>query len=141
MKPNSPQPRTYRTRMARRGLTAWRRYYNLILDIYRRLAEKTAKLQELHHKALIHLQLINEDIDKFNRSFDFGLIAAQMEAMGGGGEPMSGGLLSGEREELSTRMLFKHRRLSDEELPPPPVLPPLDQVKGALKRVLSQFSP
>jgi hypothetical protein len=125
----------------RRGLTAWRRFYHLIQDIYARLAAKAAKLQESHHKILIHLQLINEDIDKFNSSFDFGLIAAQMEAMGGGGEPISGGLLSGEREELSTRMRFKHRRLSDEELPPPPSLPPPAQIKGALKQVLSHFGP
>ena len=37
---------------------------------------------------------------------------AQMEAMEGRGEVISGGLLSPEREELSTRMRFKRTRFS-----------------------------
>lgn len=124
----------------RRGLTAWRRHLNLILDLYREMTAKGHSLEELHHKALIHLELLNEDIQKFNTSFDFGLIAAQIEAMQGGGEVISGGLLSTEREELSTRMRFKRKRLSEAELPPPPELPPLEKVKGPLKEILGAYS-
>ena len=89
-------------------------------------------LKESYDKIQTHLKLLNEDIDKFNLSYDFGLIAAQMEALEGRSEVMSGGLLSPEREELSTRMRFKRPKLSDEELPPAPDLPPLAEIKGQL---------
>jgi len=125
----------------RRGLTAWRRYLNLVLDLYRDLAAKSRSLKEPYDKVAIHLRLLNEDIQKFNSSFDFGLIAAQIEAMEGGGEVISGGLLSSEREELSTRMRFKHRKLTAEELPPPPALPALEALRGRLKAILGAFSP
>lgn len=125
----------------RRGLTGWRRYLNLVLDLYREITIKGHSLGELYHKTLIHLQLLNEDIQKFNTSFDFGLIAAQIEAIEGGGEVISGGLLSSEREELSTRMRFKRKRLTDQDLPPPPDLPPLEKVKGPLKEILGAYSP
>jgi|UniRef100_A0A7C5AKL5 hypothetical protein len=125
----------------RRGFTAWRRYRNLVLDIYRELAAKGHSLEEPYHKILVHLRLLNEDIQKFNISFDFGLIAAQMEAMEGGGEVISGGLLSTEREELSTRMRFKRRKLTDEELPPPLKLPPLERIKGPLQEILGDVTP
>lgn len=121
-----------------RGLTAWRRCRNLVLDLYWELTKHLKVLQEKYRKLTIDLQLLNEDIQKFNTSFDFGLIAAQIEAMEGGGEVISGGLLSSEREELSTRMRFKRQRLSEEELPPPPALPPLAEIKGRLLEVLEK---
>jgi len=123
------------------GLTAWRRYFNLVLDTYQKLAAACRSLKEQYDKITIHLRLFNEDTEKFNLSFDFGLIAAQIEAMEGGGEVISGGLLCGEREELSTRMRFKRRTLPETELPPPPVLLPVEAVKGRLKSILGVFSP
>jgi hypothetical protein len=123
------------------GLTAWGRHLNMVLDIYRDLAAKCRDLKEQYDKAEIHLRLLNEDVEKFNTSFDFGLIAAQIEAMEGGGEPICGGLLCGEREELSTRMRFKHKKLTDEDLPPPPGLPPLEAVKGQIKAILQAYPP
>jgi hypothetical protein len=123
------------------GFTAWGRRFNMVVDIYRDLADRCRSLKEQHDKVEIHLHLLNEDIEKFNQSFDFGLIAAQVEAMEGGGEPICGGLLCGEREELSTRMRYKHKKLTDEDLPPPPALPPLDAVKGQLKTILQAFPP
>ena len=125
----------------RRGFTAWRRYLNLVLDIYQNLAARCRSLKEQYDKITVHLRLLNEDIKKFNLSFDFGLIAAQMEAMEGGGAVISGGLLSTEREELSTRMRFKHRTFPETELPPPPVLPPIEAIRGRLKSILGGFSP
>jgi hypothetical protein len=113
----------------------------MVVDIYRDLADKCRSLKEQRDKVEIHLHLLNEDIEKFNQSFDFGLIAAQVEAMEGGGEPICGGLLCGEREELSTRMRYKHKKLTDEDLPPPLALPPLDAVKGQLKTILQAFPP
>ncbi|MEJ5330839.1 MAG: hypothetical protein WHT07_11880 [Desulfobaccales bacterium] len=124
-----------------RGFTAWRRFRNLVLGIYEELQKTLAALQERHHKLQIHLTLLNEDIQKFNASFDFGLIAAQIEAMEGGGEVISGGLFAPEREELSTRMRFKRRKLTAEEAPALPVLPPLEQVKGKLHEILAQVTP
>jgi hypothetical protein len=125
-----------------RGFTAWGRYIHRVLDIYQDLAARCQGVKKPYDKILIHLHLLNEDIQKFNNSFDFSLIAAQVEAMDGGGEPICGGLLSGEREELSNRMRFKHKKLTDEELPPPPpVLPPLNAVRGQFKAILKQFSP
>jgi len=123
----------------RRGFTAIGRRINLILDTYQDLAAACQTLKEHYAKIAAHLRLHNEDVEKFNQSFDFSLIAAQIEAMEGAGEPICGGLLCGEREELSTRMRFKPKRLSDEELPPPPELPPLDAVKGPLKMILKEF--
>jgi len=124
----------------RRGLTAYRRFRNLIFDLYEGLQQESAKLQEAHKKIQTHVQLLNEDINKFNLSYDFGLIAAQIEAMDGGrDEAMSGGLFAPEREELSTRMRFKRRRLTDEQLPPAPVLPPLAEMKGRLAALLEQI--
>jgi hypothetical protein len=125
----------------RRGFTAWGRYLNLVLDLYQELAARCHSLREQYDKILIHLRLYNEDVQKFNQSFDFGLIAAQIEAMEGGAEPICGGIQCEEREELSTRMRFKTRKLTDEQLPPPPKLPPLDEVKGQLKTILRIFSP
>jgi hypothetical protein len=62
-----------------------------------------------------------------------------MEAMEGGREEsMTGGLLSTEREELSTRMRFKRQKLTDEQLPPVPVLPPLAEIKGKLTALLDR---
>jgi len=121
------------------GLTAARRYRHLVFDLYEELQKETLKLKEQYRKIITHLTLINEDIDKFNLSYDFGLIAEQIEALEGKGEVISGGLLAPEREELSTRMRFKHQKLTDEDLPPLPDLPPLDRIKGELARVLARF--
>lgn len=121
------------------GLTAFRRHRNLVFTLYEDLVRQIEPLRAHYSKIVNHLRLINEDIQKFNSSFDFGLIAAQIEALEGGGEIISGGLLSSEREELSTRMRFKRQKLSDEELPPPPELPPLKQVKERLTQTLAEF--
>lgn len=122
------------------GLTAYRRFRNLIFDLYERLQQESVTLQETYTKIQIHLKLLNEDINKFNLSYDFGLIAAQMEALDGGREEsMSGGLLAPEREELSTRMRFKRQKVTDEQLPPAPVLPPLAAIKGKLADLLDQI--
>jgi hypothetical protein len=124
-----------------RGLTAYRRFRNLILDLYELLHQDSVMLRESYEKILTHQKLLNEDIDKFNLSYDFGLIAAQIEAIEGRGEVISGGLLSPEREELSTRMRIKRARLSDEELPPAPDLPPLDQIKDRLMAIIERICP
>lgn len=121
------------------GLTAWRRHRNLVLALYEEMVRQNHLLKEKYVKIEAHLRLLNEDIQKFNSSFDFGLIAAQIEAMEGGGEVISGGLLCEEREELSTRMRFKRVKLTDAELPPPLELPPLNQIKNRLIQVLSEF--
>ena len=124
----------------RHGLTAYRRFRNLIFDLYERLQPESVALHEAYTKIQTHLKLLNEDINKFNLSYDFGLIAAQMEALDGGREEsMSGGLLAPEREELSTRMRFKRQKLTDEQLPPAPVLPPLAGIKGQLTALLDRI--
>jgi hypothetical protein len=122
----------------RRGFTAYRRYLHLVLDLYEELWRQSLGLKEKYDKIQIHLRLLNEDIDKFNLSFDFGLIAAQFEALEGKGEPISGGLLGAEREELSTRMRFKRQKLTAQDLPQLPQLPPLQEIKGRLAAVLAQ---
>ncbi len=122
------------------GLTAFRRFRNRIFDLYDRLQRESATLHEAYAKIQTHLKLLNEDINKFNLSYDFGLIAAQMEAMDGGREEcMTGALLAPEREELSTRMRFKRRQLTDEELPPVPPLPPLAEIKEKLTALLERI--
>jgi hypothetical protein len=124
----------------RRGLTAFRRFRNRIFDLYERLQRESARLHEAYAKIQTHVKLLNEDIDKFNLSYDFGLIAAQLEAMEGGrDESMSGSLLAPEREELSTRMRCKRQKLTDEELPPVAVLPPLTQIKGKLATLMDRL--
>ena len=64
-----------------------------------------------------------------------------MEALEGRSEVMSGGLLSPEREELSSRMRFKRRKLDEKELPPPPDLPPLEQIKERLVSIIDRICP
>ncbi len=123
------------------GLTATGRYCSLVLKVYEDLQREVAKLREQYDKILIHLRLLNEDIDKFNGSYDFGLIAAQIEGLEGRHEVISGGLLGVEREELSTRMRFKRQKLEPEDLPAVPVLPPLKEIKGRLKEVLTRVCP
>jgi hypothetical protein len=123
------------------GLTANRRYCSLALDVYEDLHREIQKLREQYDKIITHLRLLNEDIDKFNLSYDFGLIAAQIEALEGRQEVISGGLLGTEREELSTRMRFKRQKLGPEELPPVPALPPLKEIKGRMKELLSRVCP
>ncbi|MHB9075133.1 MAG: hypothetical protein ACYC6G_16595 [Desulfobaccales bacterium] len=116
-----------------RGLTAYRRFRNRIFDLYERLQQESVKVSEAYAKIQTHLKLLNEDINKYNLSYDFGLIAAQIEAMDGGrDESMCGGLLAPEREELSTRMRFKRQKLTDEELPPVAALPPLKEIQRKL---------
>jgi len=123
-----------------RGLTAYRRFRNLIYDLYARLQQESVKLHEAYTKIQTHLKLLNEDINKFNLSYDFGLIAAQLEAMDGGrDESMSGGLFAPEREELSTRMRFKRQKLTDAQLPPVPALPPLPEIKARLEALLARL--
>ena len=123
-----------------RGLTAYRRFRNRIFDLYERLQQESVKLNEAYAKIQTHLKLLNEDVNKFNLSYDFGLIAAQIEALDGGrDEAMSGGLLAPEREELSTRMRCKRQKLTDEQLPPVPVLPPLAEIKGELTAQLDRI--
>jgi hypothetical protein len=124
-----------------RGFTAWGRYFHRVMDIYRDLVAACQGLKEPYDKVLAHLRLHNEDVKKFNQSFDFSLIAAQVEAMDGGGEPICGGLLCEEREELSTRMRAKHKKLTEAELPPPPVLPPVAAIKEQFKAILRAFGP
>jgi hypothetical protein len=124
----------------RRGLTAYRRFRNLILDLYERLQQENVRLLEAYAKIQTHLKLLNEDINKFNLSYDFGLIAAQIEAMDGGREEsMAGGLLAPEREELSTRMRFKRQTLTDEQLPPVPELPSLKEVQSKLDNMIKRI--
>jgi hypothetical protein len=124
----------------RHGLTAYRRFRNLIFDLYEGLYQESVTLHETYTKIQTHLKLLNEDINKFNLSYDFGLIAAQIEAMDGGrDEAMSGALLSTEREELSTRMRFKRQKLTEEQLPPVPVLPPLSEIRGRLAALLDRI--
>jgi hypothetical protein len=124
----------------RHGLTAYRRFRNLIFDLYERLQPESVTLHEAYAKIQTHLRLLNEDINKFNLSYDFGLIAAQMEALDGGREEsMTRGLLAPEREELSTRMRFKRQKLTEEQLPPAPVLPPLAEIKGELAALLDRI--
>lgn len=121
-----------------RGLTASRRYRYLVCDVYEALQQENEKLQEQYDSIITHVRLLNEDIDKFNLSYDFGLIAAQMEALEGRGKVISGGLFGTEREELSTRMRFKRRKLTPEELPEMPVLPPSKEIKGKLQEILGR---
>jgi hypothetical protein len=124
----------------RRGLTAYRRRRNLIFDLYERLQQESVKLQEAYGKIQTHLKLLNEDIDKFNQSYDFGLIAAQIEAMDGGREEGLGvGLLAPEREELSTRMRAKRQKVTDEQLPPVAALPPLAEIREKLDNLVRKI--
>lgn len=123
------------------GLTAAGRHLNLVRDIYQELIPRCQVLKEQYDKVMIRLRLLNEDIQKFNQSFDFGLIAAQIEAMEGGAPAIGGGLMSGEREELSTRMRFKRKKMTPEEAPPPPSLPPWKAIKGQVKQILRALSP
>jgi hypothetical protein len=123
------------------GLTATRRHCNLVFAVYEDLQGELQKLREQYDKILTHLRLLNEDVDKFNLSYDFGLIAAQIEALEGRQEVLSGGLSGSEREELSTRMRFKRQKLSPEELPETPGLPPLKEIKGKLREVLIRACP
>jgi hypothetical protein len=124
-----------------RGFTAFRRFRHLILDLYELLHRDSLSLRESYAKIQTHLTLLNEDIDKFNLSYDFGLIAAQIEALEGRGQVISGGLLSPEREELSTRMRGKRQKLSDAECPPPPDLPPLNRIKERLLDIIDRIGP
>jgi hypothetical protein len=124
-----------------RGLTAYRRFRNLILDLYEMLRQDSVMLRESFDKIRTHLKLLNEDIDKFNLSYDFGLIAAQIEALEGRNDIITGGLLSPEREELSTRMRFKPTKLNDGELPAPPDLPPLEPIKERLVDIIDRVCP
>jgi hypothetical protein len=123
----------------RRGLTASRRYRFLLFDLYEQLLLDCEKLRETYLKIVTHLKLLNEDIQKFNLSYDFGLIAAQIETLEGRGEVISGGLLAPERQELSTRMRFKRLQLTDAELPPVPQLPPLREIKPRLLGLADRF--
>jgi hypothetical protein len=124
----------------RHGLTGFRRFRNLIFELYERLQQENVTLHEAYNQIQTHLKLLNEDVNKFNLSYDFGLIAAQMEALDGGREEsMTGGMLAPEREELSTRMRFKRQKLTDEQLPPAPVLPPLAAIKGELTALLDRI--
>ena len=125
----------------RRGWTAWRRFRNLIFDLYKQLRQESDQLREDYAKITTHVKLFNEDVDKFNLSYDFGLIAAQIEALEGRGEVMSGGLLAPEREELSTRMRAKRRKLTDADLPPAPQLPPWEEIKERLTPILEGCQP
>jgi hypothetical protein len=122
----------------RHGLTAFRRFAHLVFDLYEELQRQSQRLQEGYDKIMSHLRLLNEDIDKFNLSFDFGLIAAQIEALEGREVPISGGLLAPEREELSTRMRFKRQKLAPEDLPRLPRLPPLKEIQGRLLAILER---
>jgi hypothetical protein len=126
-----------------RGFTAYRRFRNRLYDLYEHLQAESVKLQEAYAKIQTHLKLLNEDVDKFNLSYDFGLIAAQIEAMEGGRDEFmaGGGLLAPEREELSTRMRFKRRKLTDEDLPPVTALPPLKEIQAKLEAMLDRIYP
>ncbi len=125
----------------RRGFTRWRRYCNLVFDLYEDMTKQAQNLKKEYDRIQAHLELTNEDIKKFNLSYDFGLIAAQIEALEGHTAIMAGGLESGEREELSTRMRLKQVKLAPEEFPPPPELPALEAIKPALTEILACATP
>lgn len=121
-----------------RGFTAWRRCLNLVFDLYEELQRAVQELHDNYAKIQVHQQLLNEDIDKFHLSYDFGLIAAQIEALEGRQAVISGGLLAPEREELSTRMRLKRQKLTAAELPELPVLPPLKEIKSRLQEIMAK---
>lgn len=136
----SPEAREELLKPVRRhGWTARGRFRNLVFDLYNELQQLVQKLQAQYQQILTHLKLLNEDIDKFNLNYDFGLIAAQIEAMEGRQAVISGGLLAAEREELSTRMRFKRQKLTAEDLPPLHALPPLKEIKDKLAGVADRF--
>jgi hypothetical protein len=114
------------------GFTARQRQRRLAAALYEELEHESDLLQEEYDKIQTHLKLLNQDINKFNMSFDFGLIAAQIEAMEGRQEPIGAVLMAEEREELSTRMRFKRQKLTDQELPPVPPLPRFSDIKAQL---------
>jgi hypothetical protein len=122
----------------RRGFTSYGRFRNLVFDLYDELWHQNQALREKSDKILSHVRLLNEDIDKFNLSFDFGLIAAQIEALEGREAVISGGLLAPEREELSTRMRFKRQKLGPQDLPAPVQLPALQDIKARLAAILER---
>jgi hypothetical protein len=123
----------------RHGWTARWRFQNLVCDLYDELQQAVQKLQARYQQIRTHLKLLNEDGEKFNLNYDFGLIAAQIEAIEGRQAVIPGGLMGAEREELSTRMRFKRQKLTEEDLPPIPALPPLKEIKGRLREVADRF--
>ncbi|MBM4273466.1 MAG: hypothetical protein FJ134_03265 [Deltaproteobacteria bacterium] len=136
----SPEVREELLRNVRRhGWTARGRFRHLVFDLYTELQQTMQKLHAQYQQIQTHLKLLNEDIDKFNLNYDFGLIAAQMEAIEGRQAVIPGGLMGEEREELSTRMRFKRQKLTAEDLPPIPALPSLNEIKGKLREVADRF--
>jgi len=123
-------------RFPRSGWTAKGRFKNLVFALYDRLAQAAEKLRESQTSLTRRCQLYNEDVHKFNTSFDFGLIATQIEALEGGDKGLADGLSAADREELQARMAIRLQHLQACHVAFIPVLPPLKEIKRQLARLL-----
>ncbi len=120
------------------GWTARGRWKNLIFDLYDRLARETEHLRESQNSLIRHCQLYNEDVQKFNTSYDFSLISSQIEALEGGDVGLADGLSAADREQLQARMAFRRKQLQACHIAFVPELPPLKDIKRQLARLLDQ---
>ncbi|MBM4286699.1 MAG: hypothetical protein FJ135_00870 [Deltaproteobacteria bacterium] len=120
------------------GWTARGRLKNQIFDLYKQVHKTAQDLRKKQLQVAAHCELYNEDVEKFNRNYDFNLIAAQVEALEGHETPLESGLSATDREAMSARMLLHKKVPKACILVTMPELPPLDAIKKKLGRIIDQ---
>ncbi len=122
-----------------RGWTAKSRMKHQLYELYAYLQQALVKLKEKRDKMLVHWELHNEDVKKFNENFDFNLIASQVEALEGEPVALESGLSAADRDALAARMRLRLQDLPAAAKKELPVLPPLAQIKRELARLVADY--
>jgi hypothetical protein len=121
------------------GWTARGRLKNQIYDLYDHLQKPAQQLRKKQKQVSAHCELYNEDVEKFNLNYDFNLISSQIDALEGGEIPLESGLSATDKEALAARMVLRKKGLKACALVLTPELPPLDDIKRKLGRIIDQY--
>lgn len=123
-----------------RGLTKKRRFTHLLIDCYENLCDNAVRYQDKFAQLIEKAALINEEIRLFHRQNDLGTILGFLRSLGDASTygSMQGGLESGIASSLEKKMAIPLLDPVERYLPRFPALPPLDTIRGDLKRLAAR---
>jgi len=129
--------------MTLHGWTDYSRFVHLFLDSYERLYRDLRRCRERLEEILDEIQVVKEEIRQFKRKFSLDEIMnfirtldRRDELVGVLGENQP----AGKMEDLSARLALAPLNDIEKSVPEVPELPPLDDIKAALKDLAHRVS-
>jgi hypothetical protein len=125
-----------------RGLTRARRFKNMIFDTYEKLTEDINEYRENMTKLAGERETIVEEIRLFYKKHDLGTMMDFLRGLEGTGMYTSGSMAGGLNPQTGTLLENKLRVQPpppvDELLPVIPLVTPLNEIKGPLKKIIKR---